>query len=82
MPGPGYAFLGALERGNVLEALDNWERRRTVAARVAARRHAYDQFVRGLNSYRGAKLGHGRIAEAFELVRIGVIPNAGADEKS
>jgi N-acetylglucosamine malate deacetylase 1 len=34
----------------------------------------YDSFVRGLASYRGAPLGHGRYAEAFEVLSIHTLP--------
>ncbi|WP_033289265.1 PIG-L deacetylase family protein [Amycolatopsis jejuensis] len=34
----------------------------------------YDAFIRGLGSYRGATLGAGRSAEAFEVLRLGTLP--------
>ncbi|MFJ9779889.1 PIG-L deacetylase family protein [Amycolatopsis sp. NPDC101161] len=34
----------------------------------------YDSFVRGLGAYRGARLGHGRYAEAFEVLGIQHLP--------
>ena len=34
----------------------------------------YDSFVRGLGAYRGARLGHGRYAEAFEVLSIQSLP--------
>jgi N-acetylglucosamine malate deacetylase 1 len=38
----------------------------------------YDSLVRGLASYRGAPLGHGRSAEAFEVLSLHELPGFGA----